>query len=313
MRSEDVERWLKGEGVPYSYREEVPLGEIRTDPKAWDQIRVNNKDDGLILEFACAMEAGDEFPAIVVFGNNGKLEVIDGLHRIEAFRLVDRKLIDVYVVHTEDRLVIERQRRGVNRGHGLRVRDDEALLHAIHLVHSGHTCADAAKMSKLPADRVTKAVRVERVATELGIDAQGLKPRDLQALGTIDLLATRRKFARLAKEAALTGEELGRLIREARKLESVEDVDALIERWREENKSRIAKTAGGKYHPVSPLRGMRQYLRRIDRELAGGVPAGLAVEGPDELKRFVSWCKDTAKNLNTWARKVEKWLDQSGD
>ena len=75
----------------------------------------------VVGEYAARMEAGDEFPAVVVFRETrrGTLWLADGQHRVKAARSLNRAEIEAEV-RTGDRRAALLYGCGANLDHGLR-------------------------------------------------------------------------------------------------------------------------------------------------------------------------------------------------
>lgn len=83
------------------------------------QMRAAGVDVGVVAEYAEAMEAGAEFPAIIVFTDTISYWPADGFHRIEASKKAGRETIlaDVRQGTRRDAIL---HAVGVNASHGLR-------------------------------------------------------------------------------------------------------------------------------------------------------------------------------------------------
>ena len=96
---------------------ELRLDSIRIDPALQPRVTV---DQGVVAEYADAMEAGDTFPAIVVFHDGSTFWLADGWHRVEAARSVRDKRALLAEVHEGTRRDALLYSLGANAAHGLR-------------------------------------------------------------------------------------------------------------------------------------------------------------------------------------------------
>lgn len=109
---------------------ELHLDSIRIDPALQPRVMV---DQGVVAEYADAMEAGDTFPAIVVFHDGTTFWLADGWHRVEAARSVRDKRAILAEVHDGTRRDALLYSLGANAAHGLR-RSNEDKRKAVERV-----------------------------------------------------------------------------------------------------------------------------------------------------------------------------------
>ncbi|MCG5477476.1 MAG: hypothetical protein KK478_00155 [Ensifer alkalisoli] len=95
----------------------IPLSLIRDDPDL--QMREAGIDPAVVADYAEAMDAGAEFPPVILFFDGEGYWPGDGFHRIEAGRKLNRETIDADVREGGKReamlLAV-----GANANHGLR-------------------------------------------------------------------------------------------------------------------------------------------------------------------------------------------------
>src|SRR5882724_4206823 len=70
------------------------LSLIRTDARTQSRAAI---DEPTVAEYAERMIAGDRFPPVVVFRNNGPYFLADGFHRLRARKLAKFETIDAEV------------------------------------------------------------------------------------------------------------------------------------------------------------------------------------------------------------------------
>jgi ParB-like chromosome segregation protein Spo0J len=99
---------------------------IRTDAGTQSRARI---DEATAADYAEAMVAGDKFPPVVVFQNNGEFILADGFHRVRAAKMAKLEKIaaEVYKGGVTDAL---KYSLASNHAHGLR-RTNEDKRHAI--------------------------------------------------------------------------------------------------------------------------------------------------------------------------------------
>ena len=108
----------------------------------------------LVADYKVGMMNGDTFPRIVVHQGKAGFVILGGNQRCQAIQglvsdgLVSKKLaIEVYVVDTTDKLLLEIIARAGNVGHGGRSGMEERLAHAVYSVRTlGMQQKDAAKI-----------------------------------------------------------------------------------------------------------------------------------------------------------------------
>lgn len=97
--------------------EAIPLSLIRHDPDL--QMREAGIDPAVVADYAEAMDAGAEFPAVILFSNGEGYWPGDGFHRIEASKSLGRETIDADVREGGKREAMLFA-AGANANHGLR-------------------------------------------------------------------------------------------------------------------------------------------------------------------------------------------------
>ena len=113
-------------GSPRKARLRLPL--IRTDAGTQSRAAIN---ETTVAEYAERMIAGDRFPPVVVFLNNGDYLLADGFHRLLAKRLAKFEWIDAEV-RQGTRLDALKYSLSANHQHGLR-RTNEDKRHAVEI------------------------------------------------------------------------------------------------------------------------------------------------------------------------------------
>ncbi|WP_457583150.1 hypothetical protein [Ensifer canadensis] len=96
---------------------EIPIIAITVDEVA--QIRAGGTDQGVVAEYAEAMEQGAIFPPVIIFGDESGYFAADGFHRIAAATRLGRAVIAAEVRQGTLRDAIL-YAAGANSTHGLR-------------------------------------------------------------------------------------------------------------------------------------------------------------------------------------------------
>jgi len=93
----------------------VRVSEIIEDPAIQSRVKLNQ---GVVKEYAAAMNAGIQFPPIEVFNIRGRFYVVDGFHRLQATRKVGFEdiLVSIHEGTFRDAVVFS---AGMNSEHGL--------------------------------------------------------------------------------------------------------------------------------------------------------------------------------------------------
>lgn len=185
------EQFFEREGIRYTYIPKVPMNRINRAASLHNQARLEKPiDDDTVLNYATAKNAGAEFPAPVGYDAEGQYILIDGNHRYEADRTLDRDATDFYLINTDDRYVIEKLTRFWNFAiEGRRPSQEDALAHAVYLVtHFNKPVAEVARTANIRQKTLEAAARrqkyIQRVQA-LGGNIQNLPDTSLDYLGRL--------------------------------------------------------------------------------------------------------------------------------
>jgi hypothetical protein len=119
---EQTAKPLANTHTPTATNAQGSLGSIRIDAIRHDpelQMRDAGVDVGIVAEYADAMEAGANFPPIVVYFDGEAYWPADGFHRIAAAKQAGRETISAQV-HSGGKREAMLHAVGVNANHGLR-------------------------------------------------------------------------------------------------------------------------------------------------------------------------------------------------
>lgn len=153
VQSTVVENYLTRLGIKFEWKM-VPFEEINLERSLKNQARLITEPlmPEVVERYTLAMEADDaSFPGIVAYHtNNGKL-LVDGNHRYVAFtntKPPKGSLIGVYLLKTDDKLLLSLVTRGINSINGVPQSRDEAIEQALVVMEQYPTVA-ASKISAI--------------------------------------------------------------------------------------------------------------------------------------------------------------------
>lgn len=164
-QSPQIEAWLRYEGTPYKYNPQFRVADIDVRTSLANQARLTVPLDGRIVErYALAAIDGADFPPIILHNR----VVIDGNHRVAAFKALDFSNIEAYVLLDDvDATVVSRLTRTANIMNGIPPSPDEVLVQAKWLVTHGMLIATAAKTFRISKGVLERAIARDRSAARL--------------------------------------------------------------------------------------------------------------------------------------------------
>ena len=315
MRDSVLEKWLTDRGWKFTYTPEVPLAEVLVTDAARQNIRLGLPlNDDHVIGMAEAMENGSELPAIVTHKVSTGYEVDNGLHRVEAFRLLGRKLLDAYIVEfpTENaQAAIQILRRTVNTLNGEPLSLEERLEQAMYFIRSGYSTADAARLLGLKSSRLQPRVVAEMTQLRL----KGLGKGALAEGASIPLLSTLHAVPRdkhlvllleFTKRARLTSDQVKELVKELRSAKSDEEMDAVLVNAEAQYSTQIAQTQGGltRGPRPSPLRSLPALLLRANRIIK--MEDGFSRLTRQDVTNILAQCRRTIADLQRLVASLER-------
>lgn len=146
---------------------QIPLRSIKTDTGI--QQRANTLDNGIVSEYAAAMQAGAIFPPVTIFSDGTTNWLADGFHRVEAADEVGAKTIAAEIRQGTRRDAIL-YACAANRTHGLR-RTREDMRRAIATLLADDEwrgLSDRAIAQKVGCDHKTVAPVRSDLGNQLG-------------------------------------------------------------------------------------------------------------------------------------------------
>lgn len=258
MRNQTYEQALQKSGVEFDYVEGFPPDAFDVTKSLRNQARlVDSLDGSLVNEYAVADKEGFHFPALVAYrlSPKSKLILIDGNHRLAAKIKNNRKAIDVYLVKTTDKKVIDRLTwKFNNMVNGRRLSRDEAMEHAVTFVRTyGVTITEAAKEWNVPQSSLSQRIIAEesketmrkhnvRVSPAMG-EAHFKWLAPLKQIGEDVFLAA----AQVVSSSGLSESETADMTRDVRRQGTTEEKLKKVEEYANSEKvqERKAETKGG--------------------------------------------------------------------
>lgn len=272
VRDAQIENVLTEYGVGFSYHEAVDMSLVDVDSSRRNQARIGNPvDDDTVILYASAINAGDEFPPSVLYQRttDGKFVHIDGNHRDEAYRVLDRTHYPAYVIEDASPNVITLLTFTLNTRHGKPTTLDERVKQGVLLVDMGATTPAAAKALGLPEIKVRDAVNAAKA--DRRIQALGVKGWDSLGKGIRSRLvnirsdAVLKKAVTLAIKTKMTGDPVSEMVTEVNKFRTEAEQSKVIEAWTAKYKAEIDLTAGGVFALPNEIKYMTGVLTRLER------------------------------------------------
>lgn len=248
--AQQVEDWLRERGQEPEYQPEFPVGEIDMDRSLKNQARlIDPINEETVTQYAAAMQAGDEFPPIIVAVDKKSYVLVSGIHRSLAALSAGLETFPAFILRTDHAAAISVLTYEANATHGRPTSEAERVQQALFLVESGLSQADAAKLLRVASPQLARAVRIRRGRERL--TALGFKRVNLFADTTVDRLASIRadniflSAAALVRDAAMPFEAVNDLIVRMNKMRSEEEqMNVLMEEVKLRKAEAAAKLGG---------------------------------------------------------------------
>lgn len=134
-RNELYESTLERQGVEFEYYENLPLDDIDEPASEANQVRLEEVIyQDLVDQYADSYRDLCEMPPLVVHRSptrKTKYVIDDGNHRFKAMKRINKTHSSVYILHTDDLMIIERIRGSFNNQvNGARLSLEETIIHA---------------------------------------------------------------------------------------------------------------------------------------------------------------------------------------
>lgn len=218
--SADIEKTLKEFGLNWDIQE-IPFNLIDHELSDNNHARRMRIDEKVVADYLEAMEQGDDFPCGVAVKQPGagKYIVLGGNHTRKAAEQYGQKSMGFYVVDTKDPMVLDILPKILNRRHGWRKDQSEAIQDAINAIALHKlTVVDAASKFGVPAgalqvhNRVTLALRRFK---KLGVNPEKFNSMPRAAivrLNTIPIDTVVERAIKVAAQQRLNGPEIHTLV-----------------------------------------------------------------------------------------------------
>lgn len=294
MQDPKTEAFLNRGQWRWAYDPEVTFDKIDTEHCADNPARLHRKiDEDRACQYAEAMAAGDEFPAIVLLAPSDRglkpYDVATGMHRIEAAELHQAKdkerpkRLDAYIVTEPDQYRRQVLIRKLNTIEGQSDTLQEQILHVLYLYDTFKipvpTLAKEWHLKENSLRGYIKAEQAKQRARKLGFDLASSK-YSKTLLGSLGSIHSDRVFVEIGKFITNSAkiplpqviDELCRNVKdirdEARALEVVQRAIKDEEERQHKEQAKSARTKQG------PAQSMIANAVRFNRHLAGlqGIP-----------------------------------------
>jgi ParB-like chromosome segregation protein Spo0J len=308
MKDLSLEEWLsKDQAVPFEYDPKgVSWADVECGGDISRQIRLEKgTDPDTVMRYAMAMEDGAEFPAICVVKDGKSYSLITGMHRREAAELANYQYADVYILKTDDPLVLERVRRTANVLNGRDQNKEERILQALQMIRLGSTIKQAAADQKLPYGLVDGRARGERVRAELlheskvdPSDISGLPNTVLTELHKIPRKQHRARVAVMLAKTKVSIVDRDELIKKICDAETDSAVEKILADAEKHLSDQAAVTGGGKHANRRPFWSMPGTLTRINRMIdTWGESEKMDTMSANDRLGLADKCESTGENL----------------
>ena len=173
-REKTTDEWLDDHGVKWHFEPEFPISDIDIEASLANQARLLVPLDAETVElYAESMINGDTYPPAVGYLKNGKLVLIDGNHRVNAWIDVGETSVPVFIVENADAQKIVLMTFQANTRHGLANPVEERIEHALWLIRNKGTnqnmAANVMNVKKSDVNTAWRKSEANRRAKAVGI------------------------------------------------------------------------------------------------------------------------------------------------
>lgn len=254
-RREDIEAELTELGLTWRFNADGSLADIDMNKSLANQARLGEPINRERIEtYKEALRAHAKFPALVVdfTGRKRKGVLMDGNHRAIASQEAEFDIFARYEVTDGDPSAITLYTFRANVKHGLPNSIEDRIEHAIWLIESGVTQAQALRQLQIPATQFKKAWsyhQADKRADEAGVDRTlwdalaGSVRQRLLNVSTDDALVA---AAKLTHRAGLTTDEVFDLVSQLNATKSWARQQQILKAMEQVYADRIKSGAGGK-------------------------------------------------------------------
>lgn len=216
-----------------------------------------------IEDYIQGFRNGDTFPSPVVHKTASGYVILSGNQRCESLRqliesgeLPDNLEIDVYVLDTRDKMLLEIVARSANASHGEGMSKEERIYHAVYCVQRlGMATSDAAKSFLVSPGSINNHIQAEGVRNVLqrgGISAHRAPNSQLVPLAKLDYdESAQLKLGALIVQHSPTAERVRQVVATVAKQTTAQSRNQKIKEYERELAAQ-AHAAGAKINRDSP-------------------------------------------------------------
>lgn len=322
MKDPKSEEWLNRGGYKYSYRQKVPLSEIDMVASLANPSRLHrNLDDDRVLNYGISMEAGVEFPAIVLLNldpavkSEFKWLIATGCHRTSAMEMAKITETDAYIVTEADNYRREWLCRMINTIEGVApsVPDTMRQLCLLHQ-NWGKPLAQLARENNVKLGNLQSYWNEEQAiqrARRFGFDVNRMKlaRRALIMLHGIHSDVLFEKSLHFVNSNTITTTEVEILAREIKKTRDEKAGLDIIAKHEKEIIDRQIKTKA-KHGRISPTGAnkLRHNCRAVVHQLEDGIEKLhlSAYSHPSDLKVLIGETMELLKKVHLELDRIER-------
>jgi hypothetical protein len=233
-----------GGPIQYTFFPAQPLSSVDVEDSLRNQARIDEGalDQGLVDQYALAIEAGNELPPTIVWDRNGgfkRMLVVDGNHRQASAAQAGRSEWPMFVLAKDTKpAIVQLMTMEANVAHGRATNERTRAQHALHMVLQGASVALAAKRFNVPEGAVTKLKAEDaarRRATRVGIDDPVWEAIPATSQARLGGVATDEIFGAavgLVHDGGLDARQIGDLVSRLNATRSVKEQEVILERAR---------------------------------------------------------------------------------
>lgn len=148
----------------------IELNKIKVDEELYPRSQVVWQ---VYYDYAESMKTGAKFPPITLALHRRRLILVDGLHRIEAYKLRKKKTIqaEIHTGWSYDRIFEEAVRRNIQHGKALSPYEKRRI--ALKLRHMRYSLKDVSKLIQVPFDKLEDFIGQRMISATTGKDLIG--------------------------------------------------------------------------------------------------------------------------------------------
>jgi hypothetical protein len=316
MKEPKTEQFLTHGAWKWVYQTRVLFSDIDRKASRENPSRLLARvDEERVQSYGLAMEAGVEFPAIVLLSLDPavsafKYLIATGVHRVEAADLAGLKEFDAYVIAEPDQYRAELLVRQLNtiEGHGVSIRDRVQQILHLHETYPDQSLKSLSKEWSIKYSTVQAAFRERQAiarARRFGVEftkSSKLSQKSLLAMNTVHSDPVFQKILQFVSWNNVPASEIEDIVKEIKQTRDDNAAMGVVERHMEGATERKlqAQAKHGRITPAAATKFMAD-ARRLMNDLDKGIEAlhlgayprrdlarRLAEDLIDSLKRVVA-------------------------